>query len=69
MLTRRPGVLEELTCDRHALPTQRTTNTAGDVPLFDFRFLELKKILMPLLQSTRKEQKIWLLLRSSLAQD
>jgi hypothetical protein len=46
MLTRRPGVLEELTCDRHALPTQRTTNTAGDVPLFDFRFLELKKILM-----------------------
>jgi hypothetical protein len=45
MLTRHPGLLEELTCERHVRPTQWASNTAGEVALFDFRFLELKKIL------------------------
>jgi hypothetical protein len=51
MLTRHPGLLEELTCERRARPTQWASNTSGEIPLFDFWFLELKKILMKAGQS------------------
>jgi hypothetical protein len=46
MLTRRPRLIEELTDDRHVMPTHWMSQGTTEVPLFDFRFLELKKILM-----------------------
>lgn len=46
MLTRKTRLIEELTCDRYARPTQCASNKRTEIPLFDFRFLELKKIFM-----------------------
>ncbi len=46
MLTRHPRLIQELTRDRQAQATLRATTASGDTALFDFRFLEIKKILM-----------------------